>query len=132
MSLGTRGIRVWAAIGLVWAICVACEQEPDNEYEPVSSKCLACLTEQKKDGCKAQFDACEESSACDDYVICQLIGHCYERQSNSGCEEALGCFEPSDKPDIDASDAKSARDLARGVEKCARSTCANTCGFVED
>jgi hypothetical protein len=115
-------------------ICVlpGCTPDPDSNYEPVSGACLKCLSEDTRNGCKTEFDACEDEEACDDYVLCQLMGRCFERRPNSGCEEALGCFEPTDEvSESDAGELQSPRDLAGAVESCARSTCADICRFVE-
>lgn len=116
-----------------------CAGTPDNSYEPVSDACLECLSEKKSAGCKAQYDACEEVDSCDDYVVCQLMGRCFEQQRTSGCEKELACMRPpnqslSDAASLqgDAGAAASPRELAKAVESCARSTCAKTCGFVAD
>lgn len=133
MRLVRTGWPILAGLLSVVGLAAGCTPEPDNNYEPVSDACLACLSEHETNGCKAQFDACEGVDACDDYVVCQLMGRCFTQKPNSGCEEALACYEPSDKaPANDAGTGKSPRDLARAVEKCARSTCARVCDFVED
>lgn len=131
MALTSRKPLILALVGLWGGSFVGCTPEPDNTFEPVSEACLSCLSKEMKNGCKEPFDACEVVGSCDDYVLCQLMGQCFERKPNSGCEDDLGCVEPTnDTPD--AGDSASPRELASDVEKCARSTCAKTCGFAED
>lgn len=103
--------------------------------DPISQACLACLSERESKGCAAQYSACEEVTSCDEYAVCQLEGRCFERPSGSGCEREIGCERPSaSAPDVgaDAGDQlPSPRELASAFEKCARSACAATCGFVK-
>lgn len=128
----------WALLGVGGLGLGGCDENPDNNYEPVSDACIACLSEKKSSGCKVEYDACEQVNSCDAYVTCQLMGQCFERRRGSGCEQELGCNRPprevlSDAASQnDAGGSLSPRELASAVENCARTTCAKTCGFVAD
>jgi hypothetical protein len=128
------GLSGFATFILALAIG-GCSNGSEYAADPVSQACLECLSERESKGCAAQYAACEEVSACDDYALCQLDGRCFERASGSGCEQEIGCKRPSDSaPELSADAGErslSPRDLAVAFEKCARSTCAATCGFVE-
>lgn len=122
----------WAA--LLTPLALACTTEAPVAADPLSDACLECLTRREDRGCAASYDACEKVSSCDDYVVCQLTGRCFERSSGSACEEEIGCDLPPDIMPPDAGDAgrpRSPRALAREFEDCARSACRSTCGFVE-
>jgi hypothetical protein len=100
-----------------------CSNGSDTPADPVSQACLDCLSEREKGGCAAQYSACEDVRSCDDYVLCQLQGLCYERAPGAGCEAEIGCKRPSDDaPDaVDGGPAPlSPRDLAESFETCAR------------
>lgn len=126
-----------SSVGWIFAcLTLGCSDDLVDVAEPVSQACLQCLSERESKGCAAEYSACEEIAACDDYVVCQLTGHCFERPSGSGCEQELECKRPSAEPPSATGDAgdevpPSPRELANAFEDCARSTCRTTCGFVE-
>jgi len=125
-SLATLMVACWVG---------GCSNDSAYVADPVSQACLDCLSERESKGCAAEYSACEEIASCDDYTLCQLTGRCFERASGSGCEQELDCKRPSASAPAASLDAGAAqlspRELAAAFEKCARSTCAATCGFVE-
>lgn len=133
---------------------LACTSRPNDDYGVVSGACANCLSEQ---GCSTPYEACTAENSCDEYVMCQLMGRCYEREPDRSCEADLGCHLPPDEspgteqsardaasaqwdggaldagavPDAGAfRPAASPRMLAATFETCARTTCASVCGFV--
>lgn len=121
-------------LALFSAVFVGCASETENVVDPVSPACLECLTDRNSRTCGAIYDACETFSSCDDFVMCQLMGRCFERPSGSGCERELGCRQPPGLGEEDAGDAgasASPKAVAEEFEQCARTRCAETCGFVE-
>lgn len=118
-----------------------CSNNVADVTDPLSRACLDCLSERESKGCAAEYAACEEVRACDEYAFCQLTGRCFERPSGSGCEQELECKRPSasapaSNVDGGATSGESAmlespRALAAAFERCARTTCAATCGFVK-
>lgn len=113
-----------------------CASGSETPADPVSQACLDCLSEREKGGCASQYSECEDVRPCDDYVLCQLEGRCFERAPGAGCEAEIGCKRPSgDAPDaaVDGGQASlSPRKLAERFETCARTTCAATCGFASE
>lgn len=131
-----RGFVVGLSLSSVWLSCLVtgCSNESAYVADPISQACLDCLSERESRGCAAQYAACEEVAACDDYVVCQLSGRCLEQVPGSGCEQELDCKRPSSSgADVtsDGGASPSPRELAAAFEKCARTTCAANCGFVE-
>ena len=141
-------------------VALGCTSQPDDDYQALSSACLSCLSEQRTEGCRETYQACTAEESCDDYMVCQLMGRCYERAPNSGCEQEIACERPSNAPpesDESSLDAAangqleagalfeagtrseagtparpvSPRELATDFESCARTTCARTCGFIQ-
>ncbi len=126
--------REAASLALVFAVIAGCASTSEDVADPVSRGCLECLTNENSRACGALYAPCEASSNCDEFVMCQLMGRCFERPSGSGCEQELECRQPAVPSAGDAGDAGlplSPRTLAARFEECARTTCAATCGFVE-
>lgn len=123
------------ALAALWfALVSGCTDTDVNEVgSSLSSRCRQCLTEDRSsEGCAKPFATCEQDVGCDEYVTCQLMGRCYEQRSGSGCEERIGCEEPSSSvADADAGAQTSPAQVAAAFEKCARSKCAAVCGFVK-
>jgi hypothetical protein len=111
---------------------MSCATEAPDAVEPLSEACLECLTGREDRGCAGSYDACQAIASCDDYVVCQLMGQCFERNTAAACEEEIGCKLPPNTMPHDAGDAGSSlspRARAREFEDCARSVCRAACGF---
>jgi hypothetical protein len=126
--------RDGASLALLFAIIAGCASTSEDVADPVSPGCLECLTSENSRACGVRYAPCEATSSCDEFVMCQLMGRCFERPSGSGCEQEIECRQPAAASAVDAGDAGvllSPLRLAERFEECARTTCAATCGFVE-
>jgi hypothetical protein len=99
----------------------ACESDPDDGLPPFSEACDACLS---REACAAQWDACSAIPECDAHVVCVLREQCYTEPSDSRCATDAGCALEEDA-------GEDALESSRDFEACARTECAEVCGFVE-
>src|SRR5690606_18730565 len=82
----------------------ACDDPPGPD--PLSERCVACLTTEERNGCESEWRACESVDECADYAFCQLEALCYARPTSDSCEEDVGCKKPSAATEsTDAGDA---------------------------
>lgn len=72
--------------------------------------------------CGPEYQACGVETPCEKYVLCQLANRCYTESADGSCERTAGCAAPEDAEELGR---------AAGFERCARTTCASVCGYVD-
>jgi hypothetical protein len=95
---------------------------------PLTEECSDCLQRSPDagTGCGATYESCNELDACEDSMICALRMRCYEEPPNGDCKSSHGC-------ELSGTD-RGAEALATirvvEFETCARTACADVCGFA--
>jgi hypothetical protein len=110
--------------GVLFAVlpsAAACDSDPDDGTPALSEECDECLS---RGACAASWESCIENQACDTHVVCMVREQCYTAPATSSCAADAGCELPGDVEE-------EVLQLSQDFETCARTECAELCGFVD-
>ena len=100
-------------------LAASCESGDDDAPKSLTEACDACLA---REACSAPWERCIADDDCKQFVGGVLRADCYSRPPESDCVERAGC-----ELETDSAESQSASD---DFETCARTECADTCGFA--